>query len=361
MNTPTLHVFFALGNIASIPNTTIQALNKLPDIHAKGLSQGNHQYWTFGKHWTIITLSSFRKNPFRRLWQEVQLKTQLLKHILWADICVWYWDIDVFSFWLIKLLKKPVYVEWLGSDIRIPELVRAENKYYANCWDEGEFQYYFESRENSNRKQQKFAKLNATPLLSPEMSLFLNKEIYPFFTSLFQRIDSTKYAPIYPSKHSKKPILVHTPSATGAKGTKYVRACIQCLQEKEIPFEYIEIHNKSREESYVAIQKADIFIDQFIAGSYGIASCEAMAMGKPVLCYLMPSVVKNLPTDCAIINTSLDTLYNTLYTLISNAELRHEAGKKSRQYVEQYHDADKIAINLQKLFTERLNKHEKTN
>ena len=90
-------------------------------------------------------------------------------------------------------------------------------------------------------------------------------------------------------------------------------------------------------------------------GSYGLATCEAMAMGKPVLCYLMPPVVERLPADCAIVNTNIDNLESTIEVYLLDESKRAAVGKLSRAFVEKYHDADKIAIDLLALYKKELN------
>lgn len=349
-----INILFAPSNTASMPDITLQALNRRPEIQAKGISWGRTMYWSFGENWKIIEVSSLRKHPLKRIAQYISYKYAIAKGILWADILMWHWDIDTFEYYLIKLLRKPIFVEWIGSDIRVPEIVSNENQYYKEAWDNGDWDYKMESRERSNRIQKKFYDLKAMPTVCVEMSLHLNRNFFPTNITFYQRIDIRNYKAAYPSSDSTIPVLVHTPSATGTKGTRYVREAIEQLREKGFQFEYVEIHNKTRQEALSAIQQADIFIDQFIVGSYGLATCEAMAMGKPVLCYLMDSVKNLLPADCPIVNTNLNTLLATLETYITNAGLRNETGIRSRAFAEQYHDADKIAIQLETLYKETL-------
>lgn len=350
-----IKVLFGPANTASMPDITLQALNKTGGIEAKGISYGSNKYWSFGAHWTKIPVTPWGKNPFKRAFQIAWYKFEIARGIIWSDVIMWHWDIDYFEYWLIKLLKKPVLVEWIGSDIRVPEIVCAINAYHKRCWESGEYAYYAESKKRSDGIQQKFKQLHATPLVCPEMSLYLNPAIFPDYISFFQRIDIVNYAPQYPSPENKETVnIIHTPSSTGGKGTKYVREAIENLKQKGLQFQYIEIHNKSRQEALEAIRSADIFLDQFICGAYGLATCEAMAMGKPVFCYLMPKVVEKLPADCPIINTSVDTLESTLEQFISNPALRNATGRLSRQYAEKYHDADKIAVQLKTLFNEIL-------
>jgi glycosyltransferase involved in cell wall biosynthesis len=353
----TLNILFGPGNIASIPDNTMFALNKIDTVCARGIANSSHKYVSFRKGWTILSpITSIKKNPFKRIFQELRNRYLIFKLILWADVIVWNWDIDKYSSFLIHLFRKKIYIEWLGSDIRIPEIVMNDNPQYKLSWENGEYGYKIESKERSLRIQQKFKRINAKPLLCPEMTLYLDRNLFADYIPTFQPINLEDFRAIYPAQETQKPILVHTPSNTGAKGTKYVRESIKILANKKLNFTYIEITDQTREKALEAISNCDIFIDQFIMGGYGMASCEAMAMGKPVVSYIMPSVTKLLPKDCPIINTDVNMLTANLEKLIKETSLRNETGLKSRTYIEKYHNADIIARELRKIFITELKK-----
>ena len=124
---------------------------------------------------------------------------------------------------------------------------------------------------------------------------------------------------------------------------------------KNHDFDFIYLTGMSRSEVLKEIQTADIFLDQIVCGSYGMASCEAMAFGKPVICFLLPELINlGLPADCPIVNSDPSKLKETLIRLISDPKLRHQIGIESRNFVETYHDADKIAIQLRNIFKQAL-------
>ena len=65
----------------------------------------------------------------------------------------------------------------------------------------------------------------------------------------------------------------------------------------------------------------------------------------------MPAVYKNgTPEICPVVNANPDTLKEKLTLLIKDPELRNSIGMKSRQFVEETHDADKIAIQLLSIY-----------
>ncbi|HRI32347.1 MAG TPA: hypothetical protein PLD02_01255 [Saprospiraceae bacterium] len=342
MNKP-IKILYAPYNIASMPAITIDELNASQDIIARGVCIDYNQYISFGidpkKNWKVFKVDSNIRKPFLYLINLICAEFYLIKYIIWADAIIWQWDIKVYMphYWLIKILKKPILVEWLGSDIRVPEFVIKHNPYYKKALGSGTYTYTRESLNRSNQIQKKFKKLNATPILCPEMSLYLNPNIFETFEPIFQRIDINKFNIRYPDANKSIPIICHTPSATGAKGTIEVRKIMDRLK-LNYSFEYVEITNKSHAEAIQAIEQCDIYLDQFILGAYGMAACEAMSMGKPVFCYLMDPVINSLPKDCPIVNANLNILESLLLQYIEDGKLRYNSGIKSRLYVKNYHE-----------------------
>jgi glycosyltransferase involved in cell wall biosynthesis len=183
-----------------------------------------------------------------------------------------------------------------------------------------------------------------------EISLFLNKTLFPKHTTLMQRLSLNEFLPHYPDPQKTKPLIIHSPSAKIAKGSNIIVAVIEELK-KEYDFEFRLLHNISRDEVLEIMKEADIFLDQIIIGGYGMASTEALAFGKPVMCYLMPELFEaGMPEECPIVNTNPDNLRQQLIKLICNPQLRCDIGKQSRKYVEKYHDLEKIAEQLLQVY-----------
>ncbi len=347
-----------------MPAITMDILNEIGDIEAKGVCISDNKFLSFGKYksstWKEFNVYTNLSNPFKFIYNLVLAEYWLIKRLFWCDIIIWQWDVKKYlpHFWLMKFLNKPVLVEWVGSDIRIPDFIFPFSPYYKMEFDNKNYTYTLESIQRSQYIQKKFYELNAIPLLCPEMSLFLNKNLFPEFIPMFQRINLDRFRVTYPSDKTTRPVIVHTPSATGGKGTRFVRAAIEKLK-RDFDFDYCEIVNKTHTEALATIAKADIFLDQFLAGAYGMASCEAMAMGKPVFCFLLKPLTEMLPVDCPIVNADIDSLELILRRYIQDADLRKQTGIQSRRYVETYHDATKICRELNTKLIELINKQNK--
>ena len=63
--------------------------------------------------------------------------------------------------------------------------------------------------------------------------------------------------------------------------------------------------------------------------------------------------------ELPFVNTNPDTIYDNLKDLILNPEKRHEIGKKSREYVERYHDVNVVIDDLLNIYQVFLNRNVK--
>jgi glycosyltransferase involved in cell wall biosynthesis len=149
------------------------------------------------------------------------------------------------------------------------------------------------------------------------------------------------------------PLILHAPSDRNIKGTKYIVKAIERLKAEGLQFEFMLIENMSNAQARQIYERADIVIDQLLAGWYGGLAVEIMALGKPVICYLRESDFKFIPegmrNEMPVINANPSTIYEVLkYWLTENREKIPELGKISRSYVERWHDPGKIAEGLKR-------------
>lgn len=138
---------------------------------------------------------------------------------------------------------------------------------------------------------------------------------------------------------------MHSSSAPKAKGTHSVIKAIESLQGK-YDFKFYLIQNMPRNKALKLVQMSDIFIDQFVLGTFGMAAIEAMAFGKPVVSYIKSSMINKYPPDLPIVNANQDNLTEILEILLKDGKLRNKIGQLSRKYVERYHDAFKLSKKL---------------
>ncbi len=157
------------------------------------------------------------------------------------------------------------------------------------------------------------------------------------------------------------PLVCHAPTNRQVKGTCYILDAVSKLKKEGVAFDFTLVEDMSNAEAKKIYSKADLLVDQLLAGWYGGVSVEAMAMGKPVICYIRESdlkfISKPMREDIPIINANPNTIYEVLksYLTVRKQELLG-IGERSRIYVEKWHDPLKIATIIKTDYEKALKK-----
>ncbi len=336
-------------NIASQISVTVRALRNI-GVDACGLSLNNHLTQD-NKSIRAIEIVSRKKNAILSIMQTLFWCKELLRSLHWADVVHWYFgnytlprgiDLGCTAF-----LKKVRIVEFWGSDIRISEIASADNPYRAKFYQEYS---KIDSRESSLKIQKHFAKYGFECLVPGlELESYIQKDLFPTPFKIKQRLIISDFDPKYPDPAERCPLVVHSPSHKGQKGTK---AVLQAINELKTMYEFNfqMIHEVDHAKALGIVRECDIMVDQLTAGDHGLASLEAMALGKPTICYIKPSILAKYPSDFPIVNANQDNLVEVLGNLLKDSRRRHQIGRLSRAYVEKYHDAHELAVDLVNIY-----------
>ncbi|HVM57789.1 MAG TPA: hypothetical protein VMT74_10010 [Gaiellaceae bacterium] len=152
-----------------------------------------------------------------------------------------------------------------------------------------------------------------------------------------------------PPSDRERPVVLHAPSSRRRKGTEHVvAACERLGVELEI------VEGLDHREAFERYRNADIVVDQLNAGWYGVFAIEAMALGKPVVTFLHEEAVRRTEeafgVEVPIVGATSETLAGVLRPLVESPEERRRVGAASRAYVERVHDADEVAARLVDLY-----------
>jgi hypothetical protein len=298
----------------------------------------------------------------RARWQTLRRLGQLTSAVRWADAVHWHFDTrlapnDV-DLKIVAAMGKARIVEFWGSDIRIPEIAVRDNPYLAKLLaaPAGQAPGYPISAERSRRAQERFARHGFACLApGPEMPDYVQQDLFPSPYRAEAALNLEAFEAVYPDPLRRQPVIVHSPSDPAIKGTGVVLAAIEQLKAR-CDLEFRLVHNVPRSEALAILRDCDIFLDQFIIGSFGTAALEAMALGKPAVCYLKPSVVANLPPDAPYVNANPDNLAEVVGSLLAGGSRRNEIGRRGRAYVAEHHDALIVARRLAGIYEELLEK-----
>lgn len=146
--------------------------------------------------------------------------------------------------------------------------------------------------------------------------------------------------------------IVHAPSASEVKGSKYLQAAVANLINEGLNVEYVELTLKTHSEVIAEIAIADLVADQFLVGAYGVISMEAMAFGVPSICYLRENIIDEFPEDCPIINANIENIQEKIRYYYDNRKDLRDLGVKSRKYAQKYHATAEVSKRLATIYSE---------
>jgi glycosyltransferase involved in cell wall biosynthesis len=102
---------------------------------------------------------------------------------------------------------------------------------------------------------------------------------------------------------------------------------------------------------------ADIVLDQFVLGSWGLVTAEAMSCGKPVLVFYKKNyIIRAFGEEPPILNSfSEEDIHSNLIKLANNVDFRNEVGKRSRDWIVKTHSPKLVANKHLKAFDSSIN------
>lgn len=255
--------------------------------------------------------------------------------------------------WLLTVMRRKIFIQYQGDDARQGDYCL--RNFSITIATEVDHDYYNASSDAFKRKKiGQLTKLSCkTFALNPDLLHVLptDAEFLPY-----SHISLSEWSPHYTQLESRPLRIGHAPSHRGAKGTSLVIDAIHKLKQDGYEFEFVLIEGLSNAEAKEHYKTVDVLVDQLFAGWYGGLAVEMMALGKPVIAYLRMSDLHFIPfqmrEDLPIIQTEPDTIYKTLeYVLKMPRENLLELSKRSRDYVEKWHDpiciAKRIKIDIE--------------
>lgn len=348
-----MKVLLLPGNVASQLKVTVDGLRGL-GVNANGVTKNTNN--VIDSRGLIVLNDASQEVGFvKSIFTKIKNHCKILLLICRHDVIHWFsspysrLNLDL---WLAKILNKKLFVEFWGSDIRDPLLGVSDNIYYKEIVDRGSYEYALvESHVVSEKKQKLFHSFGAKFLIpSVELEQYVIPNYGGNYSNTKSRINSGDYKAIYPSLDNHVPKIVHSPTAPVTKGTKHIDSAVNALKVSGYHFDFQMNSNIPHAECKKRMMECDIFIDQLIAGDYGLSSVEAMMCGKVVICYLK-NVVANSLGDCPIVNANPDNIQEVLRNLILDAGLRNSIGIKSREWAMRHHDAEVVCKQLLAIYS----------
>lgn len=161
-----------------------------------------------------------------------------------------------------------------------------------------------------------------------------------------------RYRPSPPVTDAGRPLrVVHAPNHRVFKGTRHLERAIDLLRANGQPIELRVVQGISNSEALDVYRSADIVFDQCLIGFHGYFALEAMALAKPVMCFVRdPDRYLLAPEECPIINTHVATLVDDLRSLIMRRHELPEIGARGRRYIERHYTPAAFAARLRRAY-----------
>jgi len=254
---------------------------------------------------------------------------------------------------LLKALGKEVFFWTYGADVRSQQRTRALGEYNCcfECPTPGSACICDDQAQNDNIEK----------LRNYSTGLFSMGDMseYPpgsrndlFFWPLDMAESPEKYQPVYPDETSTKPLFIdHAPNHREFKGTRFLQAAVERLQGAGHNIELELVERVPNEKALEIYRSADIIFDQCLIGFHGFFAIEAMALGKPVVCYIRkPNEYLIEPENCPIVSARADQVYEVLLDLVSERSHLAKLGRRGRAYVEKHFTLEAFADRLAKTY-----------
>jgi len=249
-----------------------------------------------------------------------------------------------------KHLGKPVFFTLQGCDVRI---AGESTKLDVSPCRSGACSLFDACLSGRDDHRREFI---ADVLPSAERVFYLNPELRRYLPRgeflPYSSVDINAIA-VHPPKREGPPRIVHAPSDAAIKGTQRIVEAIEALQQHR-EFEFVLVQNMAHAQALQVYQTADLVIDQVLAGWYGGFAVEAMAMGKPVLCYLREEdftvVPEEMISDLPIQNVNPNHLQEDIASVLDHRSEWEEWSHRSRAFVEKWHNPRLIAAAMIELY-----------
>lgn len=137
------------------------------------------------------------------------------------------------------------------------------------------------------------------------------------------------------------PLVVHAPSSPIVKGSDLIEPALRELADSGL-IRYERLSKVPAAQMPQKIAQADIVLDQFRLGDYGVAACEAMAAGAVVVGNITGSVRERVRAvtglELPIVQSRPHEIGSVLRELMANRRSAQAVAARGRAFVETTHD-----------------------
>ncbi|MCO5090662.1 hypothetical protein [Bosea sp. (in: a-proteobacteria)] len=146
--------------------------------------------------------------------------------------------------------------------------------------------------------------------------------------------------------------IAHAPNHSHFKGTHHLEEALTRLRAEGYDVEMVKISGVPNATVLEMFRSVSLVADQFIGGFHGYTALEAMALGRPVLCFLRDPTMTIAPEETPIINTPPQLVHATLKSILDGEFDLQDLGMRSRRFVERHYAIGAVAARLGRLYVD---------
>ncbi|TFV94943.1 hypothetical protein [Orlajensenia leifsoniae] len=154
-------------------------------------------------------------------------------------------------------------------------------------------------------------------------------------------IDPAAWAQSTPILERARPRVLHVPSNPLVKGTAEITPILTRLHDEGI-IEYVTVSNVTHVEMPALFGGADIVLDQFRLGDYGVAACEVMGSGRLVVSHVSEqaraAVVSATGLELPVVEADIDSIEEVLRDVLARREHYRSVAARGPGFVREVHD-----------------------
>jgi len=139
-----------------------------------------------------------------------------------------------------------------------------------------------------------------------------------------------------------RPLVVHAPSHRALKGTELIEPVLATLETDGL-ITYRRIEGVPAASVPALIRDADVVLDHFGIGNYGVLTCEAMAAGRVAISHIHSRVRARVPESIPTLEATPDTLADVLRRVLDERDWARSVSARGPAFVRDWHDGRRSA------------------
>lgn len=231
---------------------------------------------------------------------------------------------------------------WHGTDIRLPSehAARVEDSPFGAHGDYPADRIAIHER-NARRNREFVARTDFPVFVSTPGQLDVERSRW-----LPVVVDPQRWASTTAVLERDVPIVVYAPSNSPMKGADSIDADLSTLAAEGV-IEYRRPGHVPSAQMPDVYRDADIVLDQFRLGDYGVAACEAMAAGRVVIGHVSDDVRDRVAGETGlhlpIVESRMSDVGTTIRAVLAERARYRERAAEGAAYVRSVHDGARSA------------------